>query len=61
MKFLLILFIIMLLALDWAALDDLNTGNEPDKRGEVAMVVASVPLLLVFGKKLLKSHERGQT
>lgn len=43
--------------LDWAALDDLTTGNEPDTRGEMAMIAMSVPLLFVFGKELFKLHK----
>lgn len=44
--------IVVLLALDWLALDDLTTGNEPDTRGEVAMVIGSIPLLFIFGEHL---------
>lgn len=50
--------IVVLLALDWLALDDLTTGNEPDKRQEVAMVMVSVPLLILIGKELLASRSR---
>jgi lipid II:glycine glycyltransferase (peptidoglycan interpeptide bridge formation enzyme) len=41
-----IIAILVLLALDWAALDDITTGNEPDYSGEYFVLVASV---LVFG------------
>lgn len=57
-KVIIVLVIVVLLVLDWLALDDLTTGNEPDKRGEAAMIVGSVPLLFVFGKELLKPHKR---
>jgi len=37
------LAIAILLALDWAALDDITTGMEPRFAGEYATLIASVP------------------
>lgn len=38
-----LLAIAIVLALDWAALDDITTGMEPGFVGEYATLVASVP------------------
>jgi lipid II:glycine glycyltransferase (peptidoglycan interpeptide bridge formation enzyme) len=38
--------VLILLALDWVALDDITTGNEPDYNGEYMMLAVSV---LIFG------------
>lgn len=38
--------VLVLLALDWVALDDITTGNEPDYNGEYMMLAASI---LIFG------------
>lgn len=40
------IMIFLLLVLDWAALDDITTGNEPDYFGEYAVLLAS---LILFG------------
>ena len=50
-----IVIIILLLLLDYAALDDITTGSEPNFYGEYAMLVVSVPALILsfkwaFGK-----------
>lgn len=45
-KFLIIGLVLILLVLDWAALDDITTGNEPDYFLEYATLVVS---LLFFG------------
>ena len=42
--------VLILLALDWAALDDITTGNEPDYNGEYMMLMVSV---LIFGLLLI--------
>lgn len=34
-----------LLLLDWAALDDITTGNEPNLTGEYAILAASVIII----------------
>ena len=39
-------FVLILLALDWAALDDITTGNEPNYTGEYVILAVSA---LVFG------------
>lgn len=36
---------LLLLALDWLALDDITTGTEPSHAFEWAMVIASLPLM----------------
>ena len=43
-------FVLILLALDWAALDDITTGNEPNYIGEYIILAASgfVFGLLIF-------------
>jgi len=46
------LFIVGLLLLDWAALDDITTGNEPDYIGEYLMLGVS---LVIFSYLLVKS------
>jgi len=45
-KILLISVVIILLVLDWFALDDITTGNEPNYYGEYAILFVSV---IVFG------------
>lgn len=57
-KVLMMCVIVVLFVLDWVALDDLTTGNEPDKRQEMAMVIVSVPFLILIGKELPKSCSR---
>lgn len=39
------------LFLDWAALDDITTGNEPSQAGEYLMLIVSVPLLFFIIRK----------
>lgn len=46
----------ILLALDWAALDDITTGSEPSFFGEWLIVIISIPLLLAAGNFLMKSQ-----
>jgi len=41
------LLIIVLLILDWLALDDITTGNEPNYSGEYAILIGSL-VILVF-------------
>jgi len=45
---------IILLLLDWAALDDITTGNEPSLFGEYLVVIASLPILAVIGYYLFR-------
>ena len=49
-------FIVVLLLLDWAALDDVTTGNEPNLTGEYLMIVVSIPLLSAIGYFLLRER-----
>ncbi len=44
-------FVIVILLLDYAALDDITTGNEPDYYGEYAILVISV---IIFGFLIFK-------
>lgn len=44
--------IILLLMLDWAALDDITTGNEPDYFKEYAILFFSVAVFIfIFSKR----------
>ncbi|MDO8270061.1 MAG: hypothetical protein Q7T54_05340 [Candidatus Levybacteria bacterium] len=46
--------VIIVLILDWLALDDITTGEEPSFFGEYAILIASVmiiPLIYYFWKK----------
>jgi len=60
-KFLFGISIFVILALDWAALDDITTGIEPNYTGEYLILILS---LLIFGfmeyyfykRKDIKSH-----
>lgn len=54
-KTVLIAIILGILILDWLALDDITTGNEPDYFGEYATLLLSVPALIVSFLKL-KNH-----
>lgn len=40
--------VVVVLALDWAALHDILKANEPDLIFEYMMVIGSIPLLLLF-------------
>lgn len=57
MKPILIVVIVALLALDWAALDDITTGSEPSSLSEWLIVIISVPLLLTAGYFLLRRRK----
>ncbi len=48
-RFLVWICILVLLLLDWAALDDITTGNEPDYYGEYAVLVISAVVYGVLG------------
>ncbi|OGD86592.1 hypothetical protein A2Z23_02165 [Candidatus Curtissbacteria bacterium RBG_16_39_7] len=56
-RFLIIGLVFVLLALDWAALDDITTGNEPDYfleymiLGVSLLIFGLIGLAAVFGKK----------
>jgi hypothetical protein len=49
-KFVGLMLVILFLLLDYAALDDITTGNEPNFYGEYAFLLASVPLLILVSK-----------
>lgn len=55
-KLLLILFGLSVLALDFAALDDLTTSNQPNYTSEYLMLFISIPLLLFLGFSLWKKN-----
>lgn len=46
--------IVIILFLDWAALDDITTGNEPDYWGEYAILIGSVIIFIILGLFLRK-------
>ena len=43
-----LLAIAIVLALDWAAIDDITTGMEPGFVGEYATLIASVPAVAIL-------------
>ena len=45
-----------LLALDWAALDDILTGSEPGFFTEWLVLTASVPAIVVLVRELLRTR-----
>lgn len=46
-KILFIGFVIVVLLLDFAALDDITTGSEPSFFGEYLMLIGSLPFLVI--------------
>lgn len=55
-KVLFIIFIVAILFLDYAALDDITTGNEPSLTGEYLILVLSVPFLLLLFWGLIRKN-----
>ena len=50
----------VVLALDWAALDDITTGNEPDFAGEFVALAISIPILVLLARCIVKlGQQRG--
>lgn len=47
------LFIVIMLLLDFAALDDITTGHEPDYLGEYAILIISAVIFFYIGYKYL--------
>lgn len=45
---------LIILVLDWLALDDITSGNEPNLFGEYAMVAASMSALLFLCYAIFK-------
>ena len=56
-KKILIALIVIVILLDWAALDDITTGNEPDYFMEYLTVIISVPILLTVGYFLFRNRK----
>lgn len=54
-KIVFILVFIALLILDYAALDDITTGNEPNFLLEYLFLVLSIPLFWFLGVRLIKA------
>lgn len=54
-KYLILGIVLVLLVIDWAALDDITTGSEPNYNGEWDILLFS---LIIFGL-LLYSHKKG--
>lgn len=57
-KYFIALSIIAVLALDWAALDDITTSYQPNYNLEYAILLLSVPLLVFFAVKLRQDKKR---
>ena len=53
-KLLLAGFVIILLLLDFAALDDITTGNEPSYIEEYAILIVSAIIFVLLGYVFLK-------
>ena len=51
-------FLVVLVLLDWAALDDITTGVEPDFRLEWGMLLLSVPAAYFLVKRLYRLRRR---
>lgn len=48
--------VIVLVGLAWLAVDDITTGNEPDVRSEIVMVVVTGIVLVVFGVMAMRKR-----
>lgn len=59
-KYLLTIFVIGILILDWLALDDITTGNEPNYVGEWATLFVSSAIFgfLIYTKLLRRSTKK---
>ena len=55
-KLLAIILVVVVLALDWAALDDITTGLESDYLGEYAVLGVSLLFLLLLGWVVLRNR-----
>jgi len=49
------LIVFTLLLLDWAALDDITTGQEPNYAGEYAILIISVIIFVFLGILKIRS------
>lgn len=55
-KLLCLLVFIILLLLDYAALDDITTGSEPSFWGEYLVLILSIPLMLFLIYKIIRGN-----
>ncbi len=58
-KWWLVLLMVMMLLLDWAALDDITTGNEPNYIGEYGVLVVSGLVMAYLVWKWWKGKRSG--
>lgn len=49
--------VLITLILDWAALDDITTGNEPDFFGEYLILIISIPVIIFAVYLFLKKKK----
>lgn len=56
---LLVGFIITILALDWAALDDITTGSQPSYTGEYAVLAASTIIFAALISIYFRTKKKG--
>lgn len=56
-KWILVVVLIIVLLLDWAALDDITTGQEPSLLGEYFMVIINIPILLTIGYLIYRNKQ----
>ena len=52
-----VVLVVVVLALDWAALDDITTGNEPDYFLEYATLVVSAIIFLFIAFNVFKRRQ----
>ena len=56
-KFLFGISIFVILALDWAALDDITTGIEPNYTGEYVILILSLFIFALMGYNFYKRRD----
>jgi len=56
-KFLFGISILVILALDWAALDDITTGIEPNYTGEYLILILSLFIFALMGYNFYKRRD----
>jgi len=56
-KFLFGISIFVILALDWAALDDITTGIEPNYTGEYLILILSLFIFALMGYNFYKRRD----
>ncbi|MFH1186889.1 MAG: hypothetical protein V1697_01800 [Candidatus Levyibacteriota bacterium] len=57
-KIILIISILVIFILDWVALDDITTGNQPNFSGEYLFLALSTPVLIFAIYLLLKRKKK---